>query len=702
MIGEVISHYKILEKLGEGGMGIVYKAHDTTLDRTVAVKLLPSQVVPGEEERKRFLQEAKAAATLNHPNACTIYEITEVGDRPCIVMEFVDGETLGKKVPLASVKDAIGVAIQVAEALSEAHSKGVIHRDIKSDNIMVNSRGSVKVMDFGLARLRGEERLTRQATTIGTLAYTAPELLHGADADARSDIFAFGAVLYEMLTGSRPFHGEHQAALMYEILNAEPPSIASYRQDVPPSLQSVVADLMRKDPQKRIPSAAEALRRLREVQGVPAERPAEKTIAVLYFENMSSDRESDYFCAGMTEDIITDLFRIRELKVTPRADVLPFRNREIPTKQIGEALHVRYILEGSVRKHGTRIRISAQLVEVDTGSHLWAERFDGLVEEVFDLQSEVAQKIAESLKVSLSAAQRQELEKKPTTDLRAYDLYLRGRDLVSRRGKNNTVAGIHMLEQAVALDERFVAAYAAIAEACSYMFGWYDGNVQWLTRSVDMSNQALALEPGLAEGQFGLAMVRFYEKRYDEARTILLKVIGERPEFYDAYRWLGILADLAGAFDDALRWYEKCAVLKPYSEEPSMHAYMTYTRQGNTQKRTEALRRMVNLGLRKLEVNPDDAVTMSRIAGPMGELGDREKALDLLKQITELAPDDGLVMYNAACGFSQIGQIDRAIDCLRRAAQLGYKNTRDWVKNDPDLEPVRNHPSYRSVIEAFG
>ena len=702
MIGDVISHYRILEKLGEGGMGIVYKAHDTALERTVALKFLPSQVIPGEEERKRFLQEAKAAATLNHPNVCTIYDITEVGDRPCMVMEFVDGETVGKKVPLPSVKDAIGIASQVAEALAEAHAKGIIHRDIKSDNIMVNSRGVVKVMDFGLARLHGQERLTRETTTVGTLAYTAPELLRGADADARSDLFALGAVLYEMLTGSRPFQGEHQAAIMYEILNAEPPSIASYRQDVPTSLQAVVAELMRKDPQKRLPSAAEAIRRLREAQGAPVERPDEKTVAVLYFENMSSDKESDYFCAGMTEDIITDLFKIRELKVTPRSDVLPFRNREIPTKQIGEALHVRYILEGSVRKHGDRIRISAQLVEVGTGSHLWAERFDGLVEEVFDLQSEVAQKIAKSLKVSLSSALRQELEKKPTTDLRAYDFYLRGRDLISQRGRSNTVAGIKMLEQAIALDDKFVAPYAAIAEACSYMFGWYDGNVQWLTRAVDMSNRALALEPGLAEGQFGLAMVRFYEKRYDEARSILLKVIGERPEFYDAYRWLGILADLSGAHEDALHWYEKCAVLKPYSEEPPMHAYMTYARQGNAQKRADALKLTVRLGLRKLEVNPDDAVTISRIAGPMGELGDRDRALDLLKQVTELAPDDGLVMYNSACGFAQMGEIDRAIECLRRAAQLGYKNTRDWVKNDPDLEPVRNHPSYRSVIEAFG
>ena len=701
MVGQTIQHYKILEELGRGGMGVVYKGQDERLHRTVALKVLPLGLGADDLERARFLQEARAASALNHPNVCTVYDIIDMKDGPCLVMEFVDGVNLGKKVPVASVKEAIDYAAQIAEALAEAHAKGIIHRDIKSDNIMVNAKGTVKVMDFGLARLHGAEKLTRTSTTVGTLAYMAPELMRGADADARTDLFSLGAVLYEMLTGSRPFLGEHEAALMYEILNAEPKPVMSYRQDVPAPVLAVVNDLLHKDPARRISTAAEAVRRLRDALKTPTQPTGDKTLAVLYFENMSSDKESDYFCAGMTEDIITDLFKIKELKVTPRADVLPFRNREIPTRQVGEALQVNYILEGSVRKHGNRIRISAQLVEVRTGSHLWAERFDGLVEDVFDLQSDVARKIADSLKISLSASLQQQLGRKPTEDLRAYDFYLRGKELISLRGLKNTVAAIRMLEQAIALDGKFAGAYAAIAEACSYMYGWYNGDSQWLVRAVEMGQKALALEPGNAEAQFGLAIVRWYEKRYDESREVLHRVIRERPDSYDAHRWLGIIADIKGEYDEALKWYERCATLKPYSEEPLMHMYMTYAKKGDLGAEDAAKRRMVDLGLRKLSVNPDDAVTLSRIAGPLGASGDREKAMEFLDRVLQLSPDDGLILYNAACSYAALGNIDRAIDCLMGAARLGYDNTREWIKFDPDLEPVRKHPKYEALMKEF-
>ena len=701
MIGQTILNYRILEELGRGGMGIVYKAQDERLHRVVALKLLPLGLGSDDLERARFIQEARAASALNHPNVCTVYDITDIDKSPCLVMEFVDGVTLGKKVPVASVNEAVEYATQIAEALAEAHARGIIHRDIKSDNIMVNAKGVVKVMDFGLARLHGAEKLTKTSTTVGTLAYMAPELLRGVEADSRTDLFSLGAVLYEMLTGTRPFLGEHEAALMYEILNAEPKPVIGYRQDVPAPLLAVISDLLQKDPEKRMSSASETARRLRESMKAPVQHSTEKKLAVLYFENMSSDKESDYFCAGMTEDIITDLCKINELKVTPRADVLPFRNRQIPTRQVGEALQVNFILEGSVRKHANRIRISAQLVEVASGSHLWAERFDGFVEDVFDLQSDVARKIAESLKISLSPSLRQQLGRKPTQDLRAYDFYLRGRELISQRGKKNTIAAIRMLEQAVALDENFVAAYAAIGEACSYMFGWYDGDPQWLARAVEMSQKALTLDPQFAEAQFGMAMVRFYERRYDDTRSILLKVVQERPEYYEANRWLGIIADIKGEYDDALRWYDRCALLKPYSEEALMHTYMTLKKKGDDEAQRAAKKKMIDVGMRKLSVNPDDAVTLSRLAGPVGELGDRERALDFLDRVLSLSPDDGLILYNAACGYADLGETERAIECLLGAARLGYRNTREWIRFDPDLETVRKHPQYESIMKEF-
>jgi serine/threonine protein kinase/tetratricopeptide (TPR) repeat protein len=697
MIGQTISHYKILDKLGEGGMGVVYKAEDTRLKRIVALKFLPLGGLPDSARMARFDQEARAASALNHPNVCTIFDVTEQDGSPCIVMEFVDGGTLRSKIPVKGIQDAVAYALQIAEALAEAHAKGIVHRDIKTENIMVNSKNQIKVMDFGLAKIRDAVKLTRTSTTVGTLGYLAPELLQGAEADPRSDLFALGVVLYEMLAGVPPFRGEHEAALVYEILNVEPKSLNSFRTDVPASLQSVITDLLQRDPKQRIPTAAEVIQRLRS-SGTLSPAPAEKSIAVLYFENMSSDPESDYFCAGMTEDIITDLCKIRELRVTPRSDVSSFRNRGINSRRTGEALQVKYILEGSVRKHGNRIRISAQLLDVKNGSHLWAERFDGTVEDVFDLQTDVAKKIAAALKISLTASQEHLLDRKPTRDLAAYDLYLRAKELLSMRGKKNNEGAIGMLEQAVALDGNFAAAHAALAEACSYMYMWYDGDAKWLTRAADASAKSLELEPGLAEAQFGLGMIRFHEQNYDAARALWEQAIRERPDFSDACRWLGIIADLKGEFDTSMRWYGLWERLRPYSEEPPMYMYMVELRRGNTEAANVAIHKMIDIAFKRLAVNPDDAVTMSRIAGHLGDLGQREKGFELLDRVRQLAPDDGITLYNSACSYSRLGEIDRAIDCLRRALDLGFRNVLMWVETDPDLAAIRTYPAYRAMM----
>ena len=398
MIGQTISHYKILEKLGEGGMGVVYKAHDTKLDRMVALKFLPPHLNASEQDKARFIQEAKAAAALNHPNVCSVIDISEHDGTMFIVMEFVDGQTLREKKGTVSFKQAIDIGIQIADGLATAHEKGIVHRDIKSDNILVTKDGRVKIMDFGLAKLKGGVHLTRSGSTVGTIGYMSPEQIQGLEVDQRTDLWAFGVVLYEMLTGELPFHEEHEAAIMYEILNVDPKVVQSYRPDIPEHLQGLVTHLLQKDSRKRVATAADVIERLKTTPTIAPPSTPEKSIAVLYFENMSSEKESEYFCAGMTEDIITDLSKIKELKVVSRTDVLPFRNKEVNTRQVGETLRVNYVLEGSVRKAGNKIRITAQLIDVRNGYHLWAERFDRLVEDIFELQDEVSQKIAEALK----------------------------------------------------------------------------------------------------------------------------------------------------------------------------------------------------------------------------------------------------------------------------------------------------------------
>lgn len=701
MIGQTISHYKILEKLGEGGMGVVYKAQDTKLDRHVALKFLPHNITASQQEKSRFLQEAKAAAALNHPNICTIYGIEEHGDEQFIVMEFVDGKTLRTHIahPISQIpfSQVVDWASQIGEALSAAHEKEITHRDIKPDNIMVNTKDQIKVMDFGLAKLKGGLGLTKTATTVGTIAYMSPEQIQGAEVDHRADIWAFGVVLYEMLTGRLPFRGEHQAAMMYSITNEEPQPILSFRKDVPLSLQTVIAKALEKDRDRRFQNVQELLLDLKQ----PQTAPEEKSIAVLYFDNMSPEKESEYFCAGITEDIITDLSKIKELKVVSRNDVVPFRNKEVNTRQVGQTLRVNYILEGSVRKVGNRIRITAQVIDVRTGFHVWANRFDRLIEDIFDIQNEVSQKIAEALRVSLTESEKQLLAKKPTDDLRAYDFYMRGRELLYRRGKKNNEAAIQMFETALSLDLNFASAYAALAEAYSYMYGWYDGDSRWLAKTIEVSQKALNFDPHSVEAQFGIGTVYFHQKRYGEAIKAFKKVIEERPDYYDAYRWLGITSDILGEYDAAKQYYERCAELKPYSEEPWMHFYMTYLRKGDIKASDQAKKKLLEVGARKLEVNPDDAITLSRMAGPVAYFGDKDKARSMLKKVLEIDASDGLAQYNCACTYSVLGDQQQALICLRNALQSGYKNVREWVKIDPDLSTIRESLQFKALLAEF-
>lgn len=698
MIGQTISHYKIVEKLGEGGMGAVYKAHDTKLDRFVALKFLSHTLIANETEKARFLQEARAASALNHPNVCTIYDIKEEDGEQFIVMEYVDGVTIKQRLPVRNVQDAVRYALQIGEALHEAHRKGIVHRDIKCENIMVNEKGQIKVMDFGLAKPKGSSQMTRAGGTVGTLAYMAPEQIQGLDVDHRADLWGFGVVLFEMLTGELPFKADHDAAVMYEILNLDPKSIQSLRSDVPEHFQSLISQLLQKDPARRTPSATEAIEQLKRpaIETSPASK--EKSVAVLYFENMSSEHDSDYFCAGMTEDIITDLSRIRELKVVSRTDVLPFRNKEVNTRQVGDMLSVNYILEGSVRKAGNKMRITAQLIDVHTGFHQWADRFDRMVEDIFDVQTEVSQKIAAALKVSLTESEKESLAKRPTDDIRAYDFYMRGRELLSHRGQKNNEAAIRMFEDALSLDPKFASAYAALAEACSYMYSWYDGDKQWLTKTIEWSQKAVSFDPDSIDALFGLGTVYFHQKRIQEAKRMWEKVIQLNPEYYDAYRWLGILCDISGEFDKALGYHMQCAKLKPYSEEPWMHLYMTHLRKNDPDSSSEAQKKLLELGERKVAVNPDDAITLSRMAGAYVHVGKREKAYDALKKVLELAPHDGLAQYNCACTYAVLGERKQALECLRNAIRAGYKNVVEWVKNDPDLESLHHDPEYEALI----
>ncbi len=701
MIGTTISHYEILAKLGEGGMGVVYKARDTRLERLVALKFLPADLARTESARQRFVHEARAASALNHPNIATVYDIGEAEDaRAFIAMEFVEGESLrarllGGMLPIEEVRR---LAIQIAEGLEAAHAKGIVHRDIKPDNLLLTPEGRVKIMDFGVAKLGAGAGLTQAGTMVGTIAYMSPEQILGEAVDQRSDLWAFGVVLYEMLTGSLPFAKDREAALIYEILNREPALVDSHRSEIPVMLRSIVRELLEKDPARRPPEAAQVAARLR---GTPvpavAAAPA-KSIAVLYFENLSPERESDYFCAGITEDLITDLSRLRELRVVPRSDVLPFRNKEVNTREVGEALRVTYILEGSLRKSGNRIRIAAQLVSSRDGYQIWADRFDGLVDDIFELQNEVSRRIVEALKISLTDSEKHSLARNPTDDLRAYDFFMRGREYLNRRGKRNTETAMRMFENALSIDGKFAAAFAGLAEACTHMYEWYDGESRWLGRAIEMNQEALVHEPGSVEARFGIAMVYFHQQRLVEARRSLLAVLEADPGFYPAHLRLGMLAERTRDHAGALVWFQRAAELRPHDEDPWRYLAGLHRILGDTDAAIESGLKVIEILSQKLEASLEDPILLSRLAEAYARFGGKEEAHAVLRRVFELDLDDGLVLYHCACAYGLLGEIDHAVASLQRACDSGFRAIAHVIETDGAFAGSRGDPRLTGLV----
>ncbi len=722
-------------------MGEVYLAHDTKLDRKVALKIrkvalkiLPANV--GSHDRvSRFIQEAKAASALNHPNILTIYEIDEIDSEHFIVTEFIEGQTLHKRIRLAPLdfSEAIDIGIQVASALCATHAVGIVHRDVKPENIMLRRDGIVKVLDFGLAKLSRDLPATdavseaptqaflktEPGTILGTPQYMSPEQARGLDVDARTDIWSLGCVLYEMVTARQPFGGATTMDVLSEILNREPDSLVSHVSEKSREFERIVYRALRKDREQRYQTAKDLLIDLKdlksELEGQLKRRSSTKTlsdtapksfsspvpersIAVLYFENMNSENDSDYFCAGITEDIITDLSKINHLKVVPRSDVLPFRNKGVNTRQVGETLRVNYILEGSVRTAGKRIRITAQLISTRDGYQLWAERFDSFVEDIFDLQNEVSHKIADALKISLTDSERQLLAKKPTDDLRAYDLYMQGRELLYRKGKRNTENAIQKFENAVTIDPNFASSYAGLAEAYSQMYEWYDGNPLWLGKVIETNQKALTLDPDLLEAQFGIAMVYFHHRRFAESMRTIEDILKKDSQFHPGYLRLGMIAELSGNLDSALKYYRRATELKPYDEDSWRFLAGVHRKLANIEAAEVAALKVIEVTSRKLEASLDDITVMSRLAEAYARFGSKEEAHATLKRVFELEPNDGLAVYNCSCAYALLGENRPALISLRRAFESGFRTVAHWAKTDTAFDSMRSDLEFQQLI----
>jgi len=569
MIAKTISHYRILEKLGGGGMGVVYKAEDTRLKRTVALKFLPPDLTRDDEAKERFVHEAQAASALDHPNICTIYEIDETEDgQMFIAMACYEGETLKKKVASGqlAVAEAVEIATQIAQGLAKAHEHGITHRDIKPANVMITKDGVVKILDFGLAKLVGQSRLTKVGTTMGTVAYMSPEQTQGEDVDHRTDIWSFGVVLYEMLTGQLPFRGEYEAAVVYSILNEEPKPMTSLRADVPTELEQIVNRALAKEREARYQNMHEFLADLRGEKRSSLEKspsrftkkdngqqhkktrqplrmilgiaimlavgcaiffrfifadkkdaePRRKMIAVLPFENLGP-ADDKYFADGITEEIASRLAAVRELGIISRTSAVQYKKTDKTIKQIGEELGVAYVLDGTIRwDHDTegksRVRVIPQLIRVADDTQLWSERYERRLDDIFAVQSNIAEQVIQQLDITLLQLERRVLAAKPTENVEAYQAYLRGLDYAGRPDLSveNFQFAVQLFERAVELDTNFAKAYAELSIRYTIFYSSRDRNTRHLTKAKTNVDRALQLQPELAEAHFALGFYHLW------------------------------------------------------------------------------------------------------------------------------------------------------------------------------------------------
>ncbi len=710
MIGATISHYRITAKLGEGGMGAVYRAQDLTLGREVALKFLPSGMAVDPQARKRLLKEAQAASRLNHPNIATIYEVNESEETSFIAMELVNGESLRERLLRGALSPAqlLDIARQIAEGLHEAHRADVYHRDIKPANVMLDSRSRAKVLDFGLAILAGhaqlegetqETFLTRtstQNTTGGTFPYMSPEQLRGEPADARSDIFSFGVLLYECLAGRLPFRGETSIDILHSILREPHTPLRSLLPDLSLDWEQLVDRCLAKSPEQRCASMEEVLDALRRA-ATPALRP-EKSLAVLYFANLSGDKEDEYFRDGMTEDVITELSKIQELRLFPRSGVFAFRDKLLPATQIGQQLGAAYVLEGSIRRAGQRLRITAQLAETRTGHSVWAERYDRQLQDVFEIQDEIAQSIARALRVVLTEKEKREIERVPTREVQAYDYYLRGRQFFHQVRRKSVEFARQMFARAIVIDPLYARAFAGVADCCSFLYMWFDASEDNLTEAVAASRKAIELAPESAEAHASRGLAASLSKNHQEAEKEFETAIRLDPRLFDGYYFYGRSCFTQAQHEKAAALFEKAAAVNPDDFQSRSLSALCYLALNRPDKARQAQDTAFQAIERHVQLHPDDvrAVYMGSLA--LCSRGERERSLEWAGRALAMEPDESSVLYNVACTYSQLGQTDQAIACLEKALNQGFGH-KEWILNDPDLHSLRDDPRFQVLIQ---
>ncbi len=707
MIGKTISHYRIIEELGRGGMGVVYKAEDLTLQRTVALKFLAPHVVTDEEHKKRMLHEARATAALDHPNISTIYGIEESEGHTFIVMAFIEGESLSDRIETGQMEilDALDIAIQTARGLSRAHAAGIIHRDIKPGNILVNAESQVKIVDFGLAKLASQTRLTQAGTILGTMAYMSPEQVTGADTDASSDIWALAVLLYEMLAGQAPFRGEMDAAVMYSIMNEDPEPLTEVRKDATVELERILEKALSKDPEKRIQSVDEFLSGLEEIRdrqtlGMKQGRFATfkrtkvrkriaaaavvaaivisavflmqflgsgpskiESVAVLPFMNLSGDSDQEYFSDGMTEALISQLGQVRALKVTSRTSVMQFKGTTKTLPQIGKELDVDAIVEASVMRSGERLKIVIKLYRADSEQQLWTDEYDRKIEDVLSIYSEVAQAITGEIDIALTSDESESMIHTRAIDPEAYDAYLRGRHHLNSW---DHMKALGYFMDAIKIEPTYAEAYAGLASTYNGLglFGILTADEAY-PKAKAAAEKALKLDDSQGAAYSARAFARLvYDRDWQGSEADYKKALELSPNSPEVYMAYDMYLTLVGRYEEAVEYCKRMIELDPLTLENTLHLAWIYNYAGMYDEAIESTNEV-------LKIAPS-LYAYSTLADSYFKKGMHTEAVAFYDSAFSLSTGSGNGVLLAGGGYvyARSGREDRAKEILDQILSL--------------------------------
>jgi serine/threonine-protein kinase len=720
--GRRIGPYDLISRIGAGGMGDVYKARDTRLARTVAVKVISSYDARDPEARERFVREARAVAALNHPHICTLYDIGSEDGVDFLVMEYVDGATLHG--PMTS-EEARHLALQIATALATAHQHGILHRDVKPANVMITA-GGVKLLDFGLAKSLAADAdvtCTSVGTVVGTVAYMSPEQAQGLRLDARSDIFSFGAVLYEMLSGNRAFGGTTTPQVLSAILRDDPLPLWP---DSP--LEPIILKCLAKEPGERFQAMEEVIHAL-ELVGIEPRREA-PSIAVLPFTSMSADVDNEYFSDGVTEELINALTQLEGLQVAARTSSFSFKGKSVEIGEIARRLHVRHLLQGSVRRAAGRVRVMVQLVDASNGFQIWSERFDRDLADIFDVQDEIARAIVRRLKVEFAIEDAARLVKVATTNMEAYQAYLQGRAMLYRRGPWIAKA-LESFKRAVELDERYAQAWAGLADAQTVLcYSGYDRPDQAMPEALAAATRALELDPASAEAHNALACASFmWERDFNKAEREFLHALALNPKYTQARCWYQFfLQCTVGRLEEGLAQARQALEADPLSAYAAIVLSFAWGTIGRAD-------RALAYGKTAVEHDPQSFVGRWGLSFAHHWNGQYEEALSVLEALWAESPYNTWVTIRIVPAYARVGRFEKARAIYqellaRRERQylppfvlavcetalgdhqgaiascaaavegrdvfLGFFHS--WL---PDLEPLRADPRFADLIQRF-